>query len=319
MPKRIIHPRGGMTAAEAHSHLMARPQKKGPAKKRPRGLTPSPARTFSGKEALRRKWENFLQESMKKARGPFERRVVVRWRDLFNTLVEFKGTPDATQVASAMALQHGLRELREQVNAAVAIERNYPKMKTWEGSLHGLAKALRKDLPFRIEKILRGSGRIISSKDLARRLSCQPASKYAPVSWNREDSKLINYSCRLLEHAGFIREEAPHSQKTGTQILTWSHAVHEALPIRHTNVRIKILELAAARETTVPEISRKSGITAGSIIKNSRALRQKGYLEIRRQKLNGNLTILLIRLTPKGIKLAENLKKSSEELRQASY
>jgi hypothetical protein len=245
--------------------------------------------------------------------------------------------PTIYQLAAVLAYEHGLKkeQLLPHLNSLYSIMRSNPGAQFWEGTTTALAHAVRKDLPFRIEEILRKNRLILDSYEIAQQLK---------ISANRQNLSSINVSIQLLDQMDLVQKHPDHAPipSVGSTIVTFSHRQHGALPIRHPSVLLTILEAAhknGARGVLLTEIYKervkkdghkygnpKANFRDSSVSQAKNKLKTRGLIGERTVRITrttksrtGSTSISEIYLTPEGKKLmdrfARNGRKSFEDLR----
>lgn len=245
-------------------------------------------------EALQR-WREWISGEGRKARTPKRRNELRHQRELLRLLQEFgQRQPTAYQLAASICFQFGLKknDVAPILGKLVTIEVHYPQFKTWSGTITNVARGVRDDLPYRIEKLLADEKQILDSKEIAEKLG---------IKWNRKNSLNINYAMQLLNQMQLVEKEPTHSATPG--IATWAHRKHSALTIRHPNSMLEILEAtyknifergenklettAVAKPTWDFRGTPTARFAANSIILSMQKLKQDGLITAERKKRKG--------------------------------
>ncbi len=222
-------------------------------------------------------------------------------------LRELPRVPTAHQLVAIMAFRRGLASdrLKTYLTGLSSLQR-YPRYVFWEGNLNQIDRAVKRNLPARIEELLakRQNAQIHDSREIAEKLG---------MDWKRRDDQtMINASMQLLEQMGLARKGLIHSGDTGTKgggnLATFYHKTHGALPIRHPNSMLEVLKSAynaggAIRAVSLHKVRDVGGIRVGN--PNARFNHTTVQNASRRLESLGLVEIVTIKATQKSFEKAE--------------
>ncbi len=229
------------------------------------------------------------------------------------------------QLGSILAFTQGLHssDLAPLISRLDGIERSNPEAQFWHGSARPLTRAVRANLPYRIERLLARKKRIMNTREIAEELE---------LPWNGHTRSLLSSASRLLRQMGVVKPQLPYSSPDSGAIRTLSHSKHGFLPIEHPSVPLTVLKSAydaGERGVDASELyklrlsrGRRYGkedaeFTSTSITKALQGLEGKGFIttETKRRVLKGkgSRPVTSIRLTEKGRDIMAGYNRGSEE------